>query len=142
MIKRNVFLIIVFFIFAGMIFPQSITITNPAEDEVVNKGSAYTIKWTKTGTMIGTVKIRLFNSTGSIKIKNIINSTTNDGTYKTIATIFDNVAPGNYVIRVKTTDDAVWDDSGVFNLKDPTIIEPSITVTSPEEDNDWQKGTE
>ena len=65
---------VLFFLFSFLIFPQSITVTSPSPDEVVTRGEAYTIRWTKTGTMITTVKIRLLNSTGTVKIKDITNA--------------------------------------------------------------------
>jgi len=139
--KKLTFILFTLFCFTTFIFPQSITVTDPAKDEIVNIGTAYTIRWTQTGTMNANVKIRLFNSSGTTWIKDIVDSTPNDNSYKTTSTIFNGVSPGNYVIRVRTVDNGPGDFSEIFELANPAP-QSSITITTPEKDVNWQRGSE
>jgi hypothetical protein len=97
----------------------SITVTSPHSGDTWYKGDTKTITWTKTGTMDSNVKIRLRNSTSTTNILDITNSTLNDGNYSW--EIPTSVAPGNYVIRVSTTDSQVYGDSDVFQIKESLI---------------------
>lgn len=92
----------------------SITVTAPAAGVNWRRGDAKTISWTKSGSMDSQVKIRLFNSTATVKLLDIVNATPNDGSYGW--TIPGTLAEGQYVIRVRTVDNAVVDDSPVFNI--------------------------
>ncbi len=93
-----------------------ITVTSPHSGQTWNKGNTCAITWTKTGTMNSNVKIRLMR--GGTKVLAITNSTANDGSYSW--TIPSSLANGSYYIRVKTTDNAVYDDSNEFNITDTT----------------------
>ena len=126
------FLIIVFIVASG--FSQSITVTNPHSGQTLNKGNTYTITWTKSGSMNANVKIRLMQ--GSTKILSITDSTANDGSYRWAVPA--SLANGSYKIRVKTIDNAVFDDSESFTIGNAPA--ESITVTNPHSGQTWNKG--
>ena len=84
--------------------------------------NGYMIKWTTTGQMNSKVKIRLYNNSGTTKIYGISDSTNTitsgtTGQFLWKQNMIDNTNYGDYVIRVKTIDNAHWDDSGVFHVK-------------------------
>lgn len=130
--KKNVsfiFLCLVMFLMVGgTAMAQSITVTSPAAGATWYIGTGYNITWSKVGSMDANVKITLYNPTGTTKIADITDNTANDGSYGswTIPAI---VSPGSYVVRVKTLDNAVFDDSSVFTIANAPAA--SITVTSP-----------
>ncbi len=137
--KKLFLLLLVMVISYGMAFSQNITVTKPAAGETVAKGSQYTIMWAKSGSMDANVKIRLYNSAGTTKIKNIVNSIPNNGSYTMPANMLNDVPVGNYLIRVRTLDNAVFDDGGVFTI----AVAPSggiIIVTNPNSTTKWNKG--
>jgi len=103
---------------SGLIFSQSITVTNPHSGQTWYKGNTYTITWTKSGSMNANVKIRLYQ--GSTKILGIIDSTPNNGSYSW--TIPASLASGTYYIRIKTIDNAVYDNSDAFTIKSKSGI--------------------
>ncbi len=105
------FLIAIFIITLG--YSQSITVTNPHSGDTWYKGKTYEIRWTKSGNMNANVKIRLMR--GGTKILAITDSTANNGTYKW--TIPISLPNGQYRIRVKTIDNAVFAESEVFTIK-------------------------
>ncbi len=130
------FLIALFIVTIG--YSQSITVTSPHSGETWYKGSYYhyTIRWTKRGDMNANVKIRLYQ--GDSRVLSITDSTPNDGEYEW--TIPESVDEGTYKIRVKTIDNAVYDDSEDFSIANPTSSSATITVTSPYSGNVWYKG--
>ena len=113
----------------------TITMTSPDSGVIWNKDSLYTITWDKTGTQNAHVKIRLYQN-GS-KILGISDSTANDGSYSwTIpGTIPNNT---NYIVRVKTVDNLVYDDSAEFTITDAVA---TITMTSPGSGVTWNIGS-
>ena len=119
MIKRNIFIIIVFFILAGLIFPQSITVTEPDPGETWYKGSTYDIKWTSSGCTDNSIKINIFKN--SVSVANFIEQLTSSDTGSKSWTIPANYVSGNYKIRIKTSDDLCIGDSGVFKISIKTI---------------------
>ncbi len=111
---KKIFMFLLFAMFIVAIgYSQSITITSPHSGNCWEKGKTYTITWTKSGTMNANVKIRLYQ--GGTKILSITDSTPNNGSYGW--TVPATVADGSYYIRVKTTDNAVYDDSDTFQIK-------------------------
>ncbi len=116
--KKILILTTALILLSVMSFSQSITVTNPRSGENVVKGERYTIRWTITGQMADTVKIRLYNRAGTDKILEISNSTENSGRYSCPPSLFNSIRTGDYVIRVKTTDNSYYDDSDVFHLVD------------------------
>lgn len=129
---KKFFLLIVIVSFSfGMVFSQSIEVTSPHSGDTWYKGDPYRITWTKSGTMHARVKIRLFNSTGTAKILDITNGTSNDGNFGPW-TVPDSVPDGRYTIRVKTLDDLVYDNSEIFSIASRAGAS-SIVITNPME---------
>jgi hypothetical protein len=112
--KKFLALQITFFFFGTLAFSQSIEITSPHTGDTWNKGQIYPIVWTKKGSMVDFVKIKLRNSTSTAVALDIITHIANNGNYSW--EIPASVAPGEYVIRVRTMDNQVYGDSGVFNI--------------------------
>jgi 5-hydroxyisourate hydrolase-like protein (transthyretin family) len=129
--RSKVLMLAVTFLFIGSLaYSQTITLTNPHSGDTWCKGTAYNITWAKTGSQDANVKIRLYDTTGTTKILDITNSTANDGSFGPW-NVPASVANGNYVVRVKTLDNAVWDDSDVFAITACPTVTSSITVNSP-----------
>lgn len=134
--KRLFLFILVISFIVSLGLAQSITVTSPHSGDVWYKGHTYTITWGRSGNMNSKVKIRLYQ--GNTKILGITNSTDNDGSYNW--TIPASVPNGTYVIRVKTIDNQVYDDSDSFTIADAPASSGSITITSPTEGACWEKG--
>ncbi len=137
--KRKVFVFFLIAIFIVAIgYSQSITVTNPHSGDTWYKGGShhYTIRWTKSGSMNANVKIRLYQ--GDSRVLAITDSTPNDGEYEW--SIPESVDEGTYKIRVKTIDNAVFDDSEEFYIANPPSSFPAITVTNPHSGDIWYKG--
>ena len=133
--KLLMFFLIAIFIVAFS-YSQSITVTSPHSGDFWEKGKTYTITWTKSGNMNANVKIRLFQ--GGTKVLSITNSTVNNGSYNW--TIPATIPNGSYKIRVKTIDNAVYDDSDVFTIANTPAQTASITITNPHSGQTWYKG--
>ena len=129
MIRTIVFIIVLGFSFS-FLNSQTITITSPKAGSNWYYGKSYTISWTKTGSMHEFVKIRLLNETGTTKILEISNRTINNGNFRNWK-VPDSIPSGKYVIRVKTVDDAVSDDSGKFNISKTSYSPKPIKTTQP-----------
>jgi hypothetical protein len=97
----------------GLLCGQTITVTKPQAGEVLDIGYGYVITWTKTGQMDQNVKIRLRQ--GDTLVREIINSAPNSGSFAW--QMPGDIPPGSYTIRVRTLNNAVMGDSGVFTLK-------------------------
>ena len=157
--KKLLALVFILLIGVGMVFSQSITVTSPHAGDTWYKGDTKTIAWTKTGSMGNFVKIKLRNSTSTAVVLDIISHIPNNGNYSW--EIPTSVASGNYVIRVRTMDNAVYGDSTVFTIaaeltfRPPSVIgiparphpiakaipkEPSLSVISPRSGDIWKKG--
>ena len=92
-----------------------ILVNSPSTNNVLKRGSQYPINWTKAGSQNASVKLRVFQ--GGVQILSITDSTTNDGSYTW--TVPADISTGNnMMIRVKTTDDLVSDNSGLFTIED------------------------
>ena len=140
MIKRNIFIIFMLFTFSVLIFPQSLTVTEPDPGETWYKGSTYNITWTSSSCPDPDIKINIFKN--SVSVANFIEQLTGPNNGSKSWTIPSSYATGNYVVRVKTGDDVCKGDSGVFKIADDPTPEATITVTSPAKDDKWEKGTE
>ncbi len=136
--KKVFLLMLVLIVTIGMLFAGTIRVTKPASGETLVKWSPYTIQWTKSGAQDASVKIRLYNPAGTTKILDITNSTANDGRFSW--PVPNSVANGNYIIRVKTIDNKVFDDSGVFTIKNISKTASSIIISRPNLSNVWYKG--
>ncbi len=133
--KIKILFILLFFV-SALSFAQTLTVTDPHSGDTWNKGNTYTIRWTKSGSMNANVKIRLMQ--GGRKVLAITDSTANDGSYSW--TVPSSVANGSYYIRVKTIDNAVYDDGEVFTISNAASSSPKITVTDPHSGDTWNKG--
>ena len=128
-----------FFFLTGVIFTQTITVTNPSQGAVWNKGTKYNITWTTTGNVYQSVKIRLFNSSATVKELDIDDSIpTTDGSVEW--TIPGTVNPGSYVVIVRTSNNSTTGISKVFTIAGVPEVEPSITFSKPDSDTIWRKG--
>ncbi len=108
--------------------PAGITVTEPTGSSIWVKGSSYTIRWTKTGRMDSRVKITLYDSTGINKVYDISDGTNNDQEHVWAIPAGDTIPAGRYLVRVKTLDNAVFDDSPVFSIGDPIIFQMTPLV--------------
>ncbi len=117
-----------------MVFSQNIKIKSPHSGDTWYKGQTYTITWTKTGTMNSNVKIRLIQN--GTKILGITDLTPNNGTFNW--PIPANLVSGTYYIRVKTIDNAVYDDGEEFTITN--VVNPpvnTIRITNPHGEVTW-----
>ncbi len=108
----------------------TITISSPSGGDDWNMGSQYTITWDKTGVQHENVKITLYDPTGTNLIYTMTINTENDGSYNW--TIPDNVfSVGNYLVRVKTTDNLIYDDSDTMTISPTNTMKAEIISPSP-----------
>ncbi|MCK5221905.1 MAG: hypothetical protein KAR14_10025, partial [Candidatus Aminicenantes bacterium] len=130
-------------VFTGIIIAGSINVTNPHGGDTFIKGEVVNISWTVSGCTDTNFKINSFRN--STDPSNFIEQLLTSGVNSKNWTIPMGYASGNYVIRVKTADNACRGDSGVFSITDPSSPGPgtaaSITVTSPTTGTKWAKGT-
>jgi|GEM_PF-1303859 len=111
----------------------SITVISPNGGEEWAVGSSHNITWTSIGT-VGNVKIEYSTNNGGSWI-DVVASTDNDGSYDWT---IPNAPSDNCLIRVSETDGDPTDVSDtVFFI----YIPPSITVTSPNGDENWPAGS-
>ncbi len=136
--KVLLFLLIAVFITA-MSYAQSITVTNPHSGSTWHKGSTYTIRWTKSGSMDNNVKITLYKPDHTTLQMIIVRPTANDGSFSW--TIPNSIPNGQYIVRVKTIDNQVYDDSDVFNIATSAPTGGTITVTDPRSGDCLEKGS-
>ena len=134
MMKRIFFVLIITLFLSAFVYSQTITVTNPHSGDTWYKGHTYTITWTKSGTMNANVKIRLMRN-GS-RVLPITDYTTNNGSFSW--EVPSDLANGSYYIRVKTIDNAVYDDGEVFTIGNAPSA--NITVTNPHSGQIWCKG--
>ena len=139
--KKVVFLFFIFMLIGlGLVYSQTITVTNPAAGIVWCKGQSYNITWTKTGTMPNFVKIWLRNPASTQTILEISAKTDNDGSFSW--PVPGTIANGNYRIRVVTGGGTIWGDSPVFTIKKCKLVFRFyyITVTEPHAGAYWDGG--
>jgi subtilisin family serine protease len=117
----------------GIVTP-TISVISPNGGEYWEIDSTQSITWSSTGGTIEDVKIEYSIDNGTSWTE-IIASTTNNGSYDW--TVPDNPSD-NCLIRVSDTDEELSDVSdAVFSIVSPA----SITVTSPNGDEDWDVGS-
>jgi len=118
--KKLIFGILVLTMLLTIGYSQSITVSAPTAGETVDKADAYVIRWTSEGELPPTIKIRLFDRTGSSKVMDIADRVeTAAGRFRCVAGFFNSVPDGSYVVLVRTSDNAYEDFSGVFILGSP-----------------------
>jgi len=129
----------IFAVSTGEATPPAIAVTSPASGTNWTVGTTQSITWDITGNMASTVKITLYNAATGAREEIMTMSTPNDGSYSW--TIRDTIPTGNYYVRVKTTDNAIYDNGDVFAITSGGSSTPVITVTSPVSGNNWVTGT-
>ena len=141
--KKLIMFSLILVVSVGMIYSAGITVNSPAGGITWYKGSTHNITWTLSGCASAdpNVKINIFkNAVDPSNFIEQLTATTASGSKSwTIAGSYTN---GNYVIRVKTNDNACFGDSGVFTITDaPSDPASSITVNTPHSGTDWCKGS-
>ena len=119
--------------------PPTITVSAPNGGESWVQGSTHAITWTSTGDIGSNVKIEVLKA-GSV-VQTLSSSDLNDGTYTwTISTA--RVAGADYQIRITSTTNAAVTDSSNANFAITSgTTTPSMTVTTPNGGESWQRGT-
>jgi len=120
----------------GGVTPK-LTVISPTQCNTWYKGMTYTITWEKEGTMSSNVKINIFKD--SVTPANFIEQLTGPNTGSISWPISGSYADGNYIVRLKTDDNQVYDDSDLFPIAVSSVSPPDITVTSPTSCDSWQK---
>jgi len=123
----------------GMVYSQSITVTNPHGGENWIIGQHYTVTWSSTG-VTGTVGVKLFQNGASIGyIEQDVNNT---GSYSWTINSIIGVGPitagSNYQIQIKKSG-ITSGLSGMFTISNPPS-QATITVTNPHGGEDWTIG--
>ena len=127
--KKALILIILSTFLTYFVFSGTMTVNKPNRNSNWIKGEQYNIEWNEIPKDHQRVKIRLYDSSGSTKLLEISNDTENDRTFRW--TIPASVAPGRYVIRVRTLDNKASDDSDVFSISGIPDTSGSIKIISP-----------
>ncbi len=134
---RNAFTLLLPLVLLGLlgnINAQSITVTKPATgSHFCNWGDnpGTNIDWAQNGAMHAQVKIELFNASGTSKVRDIVSSTANNGTYYwPLANSTPLIPPDSYVVKVTTLDNLVTGQSGVF-VVDVCNFPGPMTFTVP-----------
>jgi hypothetical protein len=114
------------------------TVTSPNGGESWERGSTHNITWDWVGNPGPYVKIEVYK--GSSLYSTITTSTTNDGSYSwTIPSGTAYAIGSNYWIKITSTEPTGWYDESdnYFSI----IAPPSITVTSPNGGESWERGS-
>lgn len=117
--------------------PDNITVVSPSSCSSWSINNTYTITWLKEGTMSANVKINIFKD--YIDTANFVEQLTGPNTGSIDWTIPGSYSDGNYILRIKTDDGLVSDDSQTFTVNSTIVSTPSITVTSPTSCDTWTK---
>jgi len=126
--KKLTYIISGVILFSLLSFAQSITVRNPANGDVWVKNDPHVIEWRASGEMNESVKIRLFNGNGTVRIKSITNNTpASNGSFRCPPNFFNDVPDGLYTIKIRTIDNNVTGNSNVFSIGPP----PTIVNTPP-----------
>jgi len=113
----------------------AITVTAPDANSIWQKNSGHAIQWTSQGDIGSNVQIRIYKG-GSYQ-QTLAASTPNDGSFAWI--VSTSLAAGSdYQIRITSATVSSADDySDNFTIADI----PAITVTAPDANSDWSKGS-
>ncbi|MCA0447999.1 MAG: N-acetylmuramoyl-L-alanine amidase [Bacteroidetes bacterium] len=113
---------------------ETLTITSPNNGEDWQTGTTHNITWTSSSGVTGTVQIQPYLN-GSPQT-NIAASAPNTGSYSW--TIPTNYPSGTtYQMSISAMNGKVWD----FSDKNFTISLPTLIITSPNGEENWQTGT-
>jgi hypothetical protein len=112
---------------------QTITITSPSAGAVWKKGETKTVQWTKQGETGANVRIALRAPGQTDAVLVIADPAPNSESFAW--TIPDSVAPGTYIIRVRSkTNNQATDDSAQFEIQandGSTSSSPSTRMKTP-----------
>ncbi len=141
--KHKILLFVILLIVTNTIsaFGQTITVTSPNGGEDWQRGTTHTITWNSTGS-IANVQIQLFQGTSATQTELITSSTPNDGSY-TWYIDSDGIIDNDFRIRISdpTHWGTTYDYSNSYFTLSGTPPAGTITVTSPNGGEDWQRGT-
>lgn len=142
---KNKLFVILFMMSALVLMGQSITVTSPNGGESWAAGSTQTITWTTTGITSGQFRIALFDGATSVgTIASYLPITQNSFSW-TVGHLTDapDVGAGtNYKIKIRIISEAPNDFSdATFSITSDPTPATSITVTSPNGGENWQKGS-
>ena len=131
--KYSLYFLIALFVLSRTALGQNIVITSPHAGDTWRVGESHPVTWTKTGDMDDEVKVRLFQ--GNTAVLEIADRAPNTGSCPWV--ISASVAPGRYVIRVRTLDNAVVDNSDPFAIEaaeaqeTPPPAQGPLTLVAP-----------
>jgi len=116
--------------------PPSITVTSPNGGENWQRGTSHNISWSSSGNVGSYVKIELYK--GGVRNRTISSSTSNDGSYSW-SIPSGQTTGSDYKVKITSTSNSSYYDysNNNFSITEP----PSITVTSPNGGESWQRGT-
>ncbi len=128
----------------GTLFSQTITVTAPTTGNNWCIGNTYNITWNAVGVADPMVRIRLRDAaTNSLILQIVEGVPKSPGVYAW--TIPASVAPGNYLIRIRSTPDGLTDgpvigDGNVFTISNCPPPAGSIVVSQPAAGVEWTRG--
>ncbi len=111
------------------ILPPRIKVVSPTKCDTWSRDYTYMITWEKEGVMSPSVKVNIFKD--SIVPANFVEQLVGANTGSISWTIPTSYSDGNYILRVKTSDNLVYGDSRLFSIDSSIITPPKIIVTSP-----------
>lgn len=122
--KKSLIFSLTILVTMGMLFPRNITITSPDAGNAWAKGSTFNITWNSQGCTDPDIKINIFKD--SITVSNFVEQLTTSGTNSKSWRIPMSYIPGNYYIRVKTSDGVCVGDSPEFRITNPPTVEHPV----------------
>ncbi len=131
---KKAFILVLFISIFSIIHSAGINVISPDGASYWNIGEKKLIQWNSRGDMNKYVKIRLFDKTGNIKLLGISDKTSNDGRFEW--TIPRSIREGEYIIKVKTLDNLVFDNSAIFHIQSRQSIK--INLISPSTGSRYQ----
>ena len=124
---------------SGYLKESSLTVTSPNGGENWQRGTSHSITWDSSGNPGSSVKIDLYR--GSSFNRTISSLTNNDGSYTwSIPSTLSSAS--DYRIRIASTSNSSYYDysNGYFSIIQQPVT-PSLTVTSPNGGESWERGT-
>ena len=128
--KKNLLFLFTILIISGFTIAEGINVTSPRSRSLVFTNSTFTITWrTDTVCTDTNMKINIFRN--SISEANFVEQLTCTNTGSKRWDVTNRYAVGNYLIRVKTSDNNCRGDSGVFRITPPPTIDQTVDVPGP-----------
>ncbi len=110
---------------------QPITLTSPNGTEIIRSGTTHSITWVS----VGITKVKIEYTTDDINW-NFVDSSAAKGAYSWNV---PNISSSTVKIRVSDLSDAAINDLSNANFR---IIQPGLTLTSPNGGESWRSGTQ